>query len=92
VSSHFLPQADGSVAGFSAKDADRGFVVQCGEAPKVWFLAENSDARRTWVEGLILACNFEGKMTPTLMQEIMDLFIVETELVRRVLMCVASLL
>ncbi len=78
---HFLAQADASVAGVSAKDAERGFVLHCGESTRHLFLAEETKNRTAWLEGLVLACNLEVRMTPELMQEIMDLFVVQTELV-----------
>jgi hypothetical protein len=43
----------------SAKDVERGFMLTCAENSKVAFLAEDSNAKWIWIDGLILACNFE---------------------------------
>ena len=70
-------------AKFSSKEQDRCFEISTGNeqnATRLWFLAENSARKAIWIDGLVLACNFQGKESSELIQEIMDLFVVETEL------------
>lgn len=89
-------------------------MLKCGENTKIAFLADDANSKWIWIDGLVLACNFEvisnfffirvarlrmvvfcliggvfffffynllqTRMRSELMQEVMDLFVVESEL------------
>ncbi len=50
---------DASWGGVSRKDEDRGFLLKCGENNKIGFLADDANSKWIWIDGLVLACNFE---------------------------------
>ena len=71
---------------FAAKEIERGFMLDIGlesfgeEKSQLYFIAEDRATAHLWMDGLVLICGLEGKESPGLIQEIMDLFVVKTEL------------
>lgn len=55
-------QLDSSWGGVSKKDEERGLLLHCGESTKVGFLADDANSKWIWIDGLVLACNFETRM------------------------------
>ena len=70
-------------AKFTEKELGRCFEIKTGNEQTqmtTWFLAADAEKKSTWIDGIVLAGHFEGKESSQLIQEIMDLFVVETEL------------
>ena len=69
---------------YTTKDVERGFVLEMGKLEnnnltQLILLAEDPEMKNNWVDGLTLACNFQGQESGTLIQEILDLFVVQSE-------------
>lgn len=78
------PVAEGP--NFTKKDLERGFVLEVVQPDNhnvstYTLLAEDAEMRNAWVDGLTLACNFQGQESGTLIQEIMSLFVVQSEII-----------